>query len=92
MTTQTTAARMFGEAGSAVDELATDAEYELASRILDALLERSGRTFSPSQIARLAGVQASASDVHAVLPALVADDHVSVSGNGAWRRYRFVWG
>lgn len=87
-------ARMFGEADSTVDrELTDDADYELASKILAALFERAGSDFSPSQIARLAGVKASVDQVHRVLPALSADGHIRNSGRGgSWARYTFVWG
>lgn len=93
MTTPTaTAARMMGEAGSACDKLLTDAEYEVASRVLDALGARSGRDFSTSQIARLGGVRAEYEVVARALRALVADGHVSTTERGAWSRFRFIWG
>lgn len=90
MDTQT---RQFGDADSAVDQLPTLDDYELASRILDAMLSRSAQDFSPSQIAKLAGVHGTCAQVRRVLPALVEDTHlVKVGRGGAWARYRAVWG
>lgn len=87
------AGRMMGEAGSACDEQLTDVQYEVASRVLDALGDRAGRDFSVSQIARLGGVRADYDDVAAALDALLTDGHVAnVGRGGAWARYRFVWG
>lgn len=90
--TPAAAARMMGEAGSACDETLTDEQYERAARILDALAERCCRDYSPSEIARMKGVRGDAQQVHAVLPALVQDGHISSTERGAWSRYRFVWG
>lgn len=88
----TAAARMMGEAGSACDENLTDDEYDMAARVLDALGSHAGSDYSPSQIARLVGGYVDTRDVHGVLPALVADGHVSTTERGAWSRYRFIWG
>lgn len=90
--TATPLRRMFGEADSAAENL-SDSDYELASRILDALGERVDGDWSPSEIAKMRGVRAG--DVHAVhraLAALVEDAHVSSTDRGAWSRYRFIWG
>lgn len=86
-----TPAVLFGSAGSTCDEQLTDTEYDLASRILDALVARGdGRDHSPSQLARLAGVRASVGEVRAVLWALVADAHLVSTERGAWSRYRLI--
>lgn len=84
-------AAIAGAADTALDDLADD-EYELAQRILDATATRTGRDFSPSEIARMPKVKADVTAVHRVLPALVADGHLSTTDRGAWSRYRFIWG
>lgn len=75
---------------AAAAEDLTDADYDLAQRILDALSERCGRDFTRSELARLAKVDTHR--VEAALAALVADGNVSSTDRGAWSRFRFVWG
>lgn len=71
-------------------EALSDEDYAISERVLDELSDRCCRDFSPSEIARFA--KATTDEVRRVLPALVADGNVAAHGNGAWTRYRFVWG
>lgn len=64
----------------------TDQECDVADALLDALRAHRGQDYSPSQAARAAKV--STAQAHRVLPALLADQYVTVAGNGAWRRYQ----
>lgn len=63
----------------------TDRQYELADQI-EALLERhSGKTWTPSAIAR--GIRSTTDDVRPVLQYMTARRYITAAGNGARTRY-----